>query len=306
MMRGPTARPRRCLNGVLGRRDVESSKRRSTTIQGKAKPRKLLAYQHYFGLEARTFHAGAKRMLERVSAQAPGMARINARHLSEDFRLNAEQSGTLLRAFLAGGLLYPDGDGGYEPSERFREYAHARVVVPVRRSQAKELVKAACRFAEGINADSHRNPFQIETIAVSGSYMSRCDLLPELSLWLVLRRRPQSETTRSMSKDDACHHIKTTMKGLNPAMVVRLTSDTQKVERPFSIVFEAKDVVIESPPRPWERLRDWSVSISQRVVSRPPHLDPAAVAPMELVTQQRGPRTRQGQFSAWGKVGKRG
>jgi len=270
---------------------------------------KLIAYQYYFGLEARSFHAGAERTLARMLPQEAQQARINVRTLSEDFSLDTAASGTLLRTFLAEGLLYPDGNGGYEPSERFREYALAKVIVPLSRPQVTALINAACRFAAGINADSHRNPFLIDTMMVSGGYMSRCELLPELPLWLVLRRRPPSRTRRStrfLSKDDACRHILTTMKGLNPIMVVRIVSDKQKVERPFSVMFQAQTEMLESPPGAWERLRDWGASINQRVASRQAHANPLPDVPEELVTVQRGPRTLQRDGSAWGGVSKRG
>lgn len=271
--------------------------------------RKLIAYQQYFGLEARAFHAGAERMLKRIPAQATRLARTNVRSLSEDFHLDAAAAGTLLRSFLAGGLLYPDGKGGYEVSERFREYALAQVIVPLTPSQAKEVINMAGRLAAAINAESNRNPFLIETIAVSG-YMNRRDLLSELLLWLVLRVRPQSRgqqrSTLLLDKNDAWREIKARMKGLNPVIVVRIVSDKQKVERPFSVVFQAADEVPEPPPRAWEKLRDWGASLGQRVASKQDNHEIPAVVPMELVTQQRGPRTLQRDGSAWGTVGKRG
>jgi len=284
---------------------------------GAAKPRKLIAYQMYFGLEARAFHAGAERMLDRVSAQAPAQPRVNVRTLSEDFHLDLAASGMLLRAFLDDGLLYPDGNGGYEATERFRKYALARVVVPLLRSQAKDLLDRACALAEDLNADSTRNALLIETMMVSGSYLSRRDLMPELSLWLVLRKRRRHERQPSaslLSKHDAIRHIKATLKGLNHVVTVRVVSDQRKVERPFSVVFQAKEVVIEPPLRAWDKLRDWSAAIGQRVASgqagavppaRRSDAEPPGVAPMELVTVQRGPRTLQRERSAWGAVGKR-
>jgi hypothetical protein len=270
---------------------------------------KLIAYQRYFGLEARAFHSGASRMLARVSVPALHPARVNVRSLSEDFRLDVAASGTLLRAFLAGGLLYPDGNGGYEVSERFREYALAPVIVPLTRSQARGIIGVACRLAAAINEESDRNPFMIETIAVSGAYMSRRDLLSELQLWLVLRVRSQPQGQRSehlLSKEDAWREIKARMKGLDAMMVVRIVSDKQKVERPFSVVFQATDEVIKPQPGAWEKLRDWGASLGQRTASKRDSHKLAAVAPMELVTQQRGPRTLQRARSTWGTVGKRG
>jgi hypothetical protein len=271
----------------------------------------------YFGLEARAFHAGAERMLKRASAQASGQTWINIRSLSEDFNLDLAASGTLLRAFLAGGLLYPDGNGGYEATERFRQYALMRVVVPLLRSEAKDLLRRACSFAAGFNADSQRQPLLIETMMVSGRYMNRCDLVPELPLWLIVRRRRHAEgqrSTPSFDKDDSVRHLKAMMKELGPIVEIHIVSDTQKVERPFSVVFQAKDVVIEPPARAWNKLLDWSASIGQRIAPRQASTAPAKKrddpqtfpeAPPELVTRQRSPRTLQRERSAWGAVTKR-
>ena len=272
-------------------------------------PRKLIAHQRYFGLEARVFHAGAERMLKRIGAQRPRQARIDVRSLSEDFGLDAPKSAALLRAFLAGGLLYPDGGGGYEASERFRVYALAQVVVPLTHAQAKAVINAACQVAEDIDAAADRNPILIETMAVSGAYTNSHDLLAELSLWLVLRRRPRPGTQRSAplpGKNDACRQIEAKMRGLSPVLVVRIVSDKRQVERPFTVVFQAKDEVSEPPRRAWERLRDWGASLGRRPVSTQADPEPRAVAPMELVSVQRSPRTPERQPSVWGKAGKRG
>jgi hypothetical protein len=239
--------------------------------QGGIKQRRLFMHQQYFGLEARAFHAGAERMLERVSAQAPEQLRINVRSLAEDFRLDAAASGTLLRAFLAGGLLYPDGNGGYYVAERFCDYARARVVVPVSRARAKALIGAACQIAARVNADWHRNPFLIETMLVSGAYMSRRDLLTDVSLWLVPRYRPKPRAWHlrpSVGKGDALHQIEEAMTALSSFMLVRMVPDKEDVHRPFCVVFQANEVALESSLPAWETLGRWSASVNQRLVSR--------------------------------------
>jgi hypothetical protein len=284
----------------------EASREKGVASQGGTKQRKLVAYQTYFGLEARTLHAGAKRTLERLCAHAAEPVTISVRSLGEDFGLDSAASGTLLRAFLAGGLLYPDGNGSYYATSRFREYALAKVVVPLSRSEAKNLINAACGAAALVNADSDAMPFLIDTMLVSGSYMSLRGLVPELSLWLLLRRRHQSRqhSTGFLSKDEALRRIRTTISGLSPVIAVRIVPDKQNVPRPFSVVFQKKEETIEPPTPTWERLRDWSVSIGRRVVPRrdPVGLPSAVLA--DLVTLQRT-RTLQRDRSPWGKVGKR-
>jgi len=206
-----------------------------------------------------------------MSTQPSEQARIDVRSLGEAFRLDAPASGELLSALLMGGLLYPDGNGGYLPTRHFREYALACVVAPLSRRRAKALIDRACVLAARINADWVGNPLQIGTMLVSGSYMSRVEQLSELSLWLFLHRRrdaPSHCAASSLSKDDALRQILDPMKALSSFMVVRIVADKQAVPRPFSVAFQANEAVIDSSPPPRGRFRDWSASITRRLASR--------------------------------------
>ena len=255
----------------VGSTAVVGTPDRLIASRGAAKVRRLVADQRYFGLEARVLHAGAERSLARMSAQAPEQARVDAHMLGEDFRLDAPASRALLQALLAGGLLYPDGSGGYRPTARFREYALACVVAPLSRARAKALIDRVCGLAAHINADWASNPLRIKVVAVSGSYMSRRDQLADLSLWLVLRRRPETRERRwrpSMSKDDALRQILEPIHALSSFIVVRIVADRQVVQRPFSVVFQATEDVVEPSVPTWERFRDWGASISRRLASR--------------------------------------
>ena len=239
--------------------------------QGATKLRRLVADRRYFGLEAQALRAGAERALAHMSTQPPEQARIDVRSLGEAFQLDAPASWALLRALLMGGLLYPDGTGGYLPTRHFHQYALACVVAPLSRARAKALIDRACGLAARINADWIGNAFQIRMVAVSGSYMSRLDQLSELSLWLILdpRRERQSwRGTPSLSKSDALHQILEPMNALSSFIVVQIVADRQAVRRPFSVVFQADEDVMESSVPPWERFRDWSASITRRLASR--------------------------------------
>lgn len=233
-----------------------------------AKIRRLIADQRYFGLDALAFHAGAGRVLAR---QAPRQAGLDIGSLGEDFGLDATATAALVRALLMGGLLQPDGTGAYRPTPRLREYAAAFVVKPLSRARARTLLGRANELAARINADWTRNPYQIQTVAASGSYMSRRDPLPDLSLWLVLRRRPEVRGRRwkaSLSKDAALGHIVAALKALSSFVVVHLVADRQALPRPFSLVFDADEDETDHTAPAWERLRDWSASISRRLGSR--------------------------------------
>ena len=193
--------------------------------------------------------AGAERSLARIARQPSEQARIDTRSLAQDFHLDAEASSSLLSALLAGGMLYPDGTGMYRPTRQFREYALASVVAPLSRERAKGLVDRARALAASINSDWNQVSFQIEIMAVSGSFMSRRDQLSELSFSLVLCRRPDARTPTSgpsLSKDEALRRILEPMNALSSFIVVRIVADRQAVERPFSVVFQQDEDVTES------------------------------------------------------------
>ncbi len=176
----------------LARRPSSARLKRLIAFQGATKLRRLVANRRYFGLDAQAFRAGAERALARLSATPPEQARIDAHSLGEDFRLDPPGSSALQSELLMGGLLRPDGAGGYLPTRRFQQYALACVVAPLSRTRAKALIDRACGLASRINAEAVRNPFQIDMVAVSGGYMSRHDQLSELSLWLIVAPRKEA------------------------------------------------------------------------------------------------------------------
>jgi hypothetical protein len=143
-------------------------------------------------------------VLARLGAPTSTQVGIDIRGFGEDFQLDAAASWTLVRGLLAGGLLRPDGTGRYCPTARFREYAGAYVVAPLSRDRAKRLIDRAIELAARINATWTQNPYQIQELAVAGSYMSRSNPLPELSLWLVLEKRPE---TRAAQQGVARGHV---------------------------------------------------------------------------------------------------
>jgi hypothetical protein len=227
--------------------------------------RRLIVDQRYFGLGARAFHAGAERMLERITAQAPAPANIELECLGNDFQLEPADSLGLLRALLTGGLLVPDGTGYYQPTARFREYALAPLVAPLSRPRAKMLVDAVCDRAAQINADWARNPFEVKMVAVAGSYMSRNDQLPELSLWLVLRSRREKQTRRwrpMLSKAEGLRQILTAVSAPSSFIVARIVAHKSVVPRPFSVVFQASEMVGTGVSAS-HVFRDWGQSLGE-------------------------------------------
>jgi len=230
------------------------------------KGRRLIADQQYFGLDAKIMRGGAARTLARLSAHPAGHAWIDLRSLGDDFHLDAGASASLLTAMLSSGLLYPNGSGRYHPTRQFREYALATVVAPLPRDRAKSLIDRACNLASRVNTEWKHIPFQIEMMAVSGSYMTRREQLSDLVLSIALHRRAVSRSANAPvppSKDDASRQIVEALQALSSFVVVRIVSDQTKVQRPFSVVFEAAENVPEAPVERSSKLRDWGASVSR-------------------------------------------
>ena len=262
LLRAPSPVPQLGSDGTVSvPRNVKSI---ATAAVGKR--RKLIADQQYFGLEAAAFRAGAERALARLSRQPPERARIDARSLGDEFRLDAAASAALLSALLAGGLLYPDGSGQYRPTRLFREYALALVVAPLSRERAKMLIDRACVLIADINADWDKLPFQIELMAVSGSYMTRREQLAELSLSLVLCPRPESRKPRSgpmLAKEGGLRQVLDAIRALSSFIAVRVVVDRNAVQRPFSVAFEIGENVVDHSAGGWNRFRDWTASVTR-------------------------------------------
>jgi hypothetical protein len=236
------------------------------------KTRTLVCSQNYFGLEALVLRRGAERVLARGAGQPPENARVNAQTLGEDFRLDAATAHALLLTLVSHRLLEPERDraGDYRLTERFREIAAARVVRPLQRWQARELLEAAGRLVAQMNADSARNPFMVEMMAVSGSYMSRSNRIGELVLWPLVKPRHQKSARRirsSLSETEGAKEIRTALRALSPFIVVNVVTDATSIARPFSVPFRADDNA-ELPAPPAVGLLAWGLSLRRQLIGR--------------------------------------
>ena len=240
-------------------------------MQSGSKSPRLIADREYFGIQAEVLRAGAERTLARLSTLSPDEQRIDVHMLSENFLTDQAGAAVLLSAFLAGGLLHPNGAGAYLPTRQFRQCALACVVAPMTRDRAKSVIDRACKLAEQINKEWTRNPFRIKTIIVSGSYMTRRKELSELSLSLGLSRRQEARTGATLSseaRDEAGRQIVHAMSKLSSFISVRIVSERHAVPRPFSVVFQAENFVNETSGPAWGRLLDWSSALTRRLASR--------------------------------------
>jgi hypothetical protein len=233
------------------------------------KIRTLISNQLYFGLEPLHLRRGTERTLSRVFGLPPKRVRVDMQTLREDFRLDTAEGEELVHAFVTGGLLQPDPEtpGNYLLTERFNEFAQARVIAPLERTEAKDLIDTACRLAAQINADRTWNPLMIDAMGVSGAYMSRSDYIAELKFWPVVKARPQVRPRRfgpPMTKAEGSSEIRGTLRELSSFVIVHLVTDTASIERPFSVPFRAYDDLIASSMQT-AKLLAWSSSIRRQL-----------------------------------------
>ena len=204
----------------------------------------LLKHLHYFGIEPLKLRAAAARIVSRVTGLPPERARVTSRQLLMDFGIDTIEGLSLVDELVAEGLLEPRPElpGVYGVAPRFAEIAAARIVDPLPRARAKQLVTEACGLAAQINTEWARVPLEIDAVAPFGNYMSRDAQLAELSLGIVVRARPATRRAhwRMSTKSDGASAIRMAYRELNPFVRVRLVTDLADVPRPFSVVFRAE------------------------------------------------------------------
>jgi len=235
-----------------------------------ARARRLVASQRYFGIDARLFRMSAARVVARVE-RMPADASVDVAMIAREFALDVAAAAELHRVLVAGKLLAPVAGGRHRPTQRLHEYATATIVAPLSRARAKALIHRACRLVDEVNAEWTRNPYYVDMVAVSGSYMSRRRDMPELTLWLVLRRRASVRTRRwgrEIDKSEAVREIAGAITALSSFITLRVVGDRDAVERPFSVVFKVADDSLDTISHSWQRLRGWSASISRRLSAR--------------------------------------
>ena len=236
------------------------------------KLRTLISSQRYFGLDAATLRRGAERTLARIAGLPQDGVKLTSGMLREDFRVDSGAGNDMVQALLAGGLLEaePGSDENYRITDRFREYAQARVIEPLNRADAKDLVENACRAVARINSDRPWNPLIIDMLGVSGGYMSRRDTISELRLWPVVKNRAQVRHRHfgpAMTKAEGSSDVRATLRALSSFISVHLVTETAAIERPFSVPFRAYDEMIASSLAS-ARLLSWSSSLRRQLTGR--------------------------------------
>jgi hypothetical protein len=208
------------------------------------KARTLVTQRLYFGMNALDLRAATARVASRVVGLPPERARVSTRSLRQDFGVDSVQGNALVQQFVAEGLLEPPAalQADYGLTERFLEYAAARVVEPLPRERAMELLANACGLATRINGEWTRNPLEIEAIAPFGCYMSRDGQLAELPLGIVVRPRTAARRARwgrTQTKSDGAREIRAEFRELSSYVHVRMVKEMRLLPRPFAVAFHA-------------------------------------------------------------------
>jgi GNAT superfamily N-acetyltransferase len=205
--------------------------------------RTLITHRVYFGIEAQRLRDGSGRVMARVVGLAPERAHVSLTHLAQDFGLDTREGRPIVDELVAEGLLRQRAGrrDDFFPTERFAELAGARVVDPLARGRAKQLVQAAGELAAAFNAGSRANPLAIEAVAVFGQYMSLDDELGELELAIVVRpreRRRRFRWRRPASRTDGANEIRQAFRAISSFVQAHLVTDLASVPRPFAVVFQ--------------------------------------------------------------------
>lgn len=206
--------------------------------------RTLVADRLYYGLEPTHLRAASARALTRVVGLAPERARISDAHLYHDFALDPAQGAALVEALVAHGALEPPGEGqaGYGLTAEFVAIAQARIVEPLPRPRARQLVDAACALAREINEDDAHNPLSVAALAVFGDYMTRHARLAELSFGVVVDLRAPTWRTRfgrRQQKAEGARSLRNAFRALSSFVRVRVVTELPALPRPFSVVYDA-------------------------------------------------------------------
>jgi hypothetical protein len=209
------------------------------------KPRTLVTQRLYFGVDAFRLREASGKVLSRVVGLAPERARVRAADIQHDFGVDTVEGTLLVEEMVADGLLArrTGGSGEYQLTERFREYANARVVEPLTRARARLIVGQARQLTDRINTEWTRNPLEIAALAPFGSYLSQEPVLEALPLGIIVRIRPAPRRARwrMLTKADGAHEIRGAFKALSSFVHAQLCTEVGELPTPFAVVYQALD-----------------------------------------------------------------
>lgn len=209
------------------------------------RPRTLTTQRLYFGVDAFKLRDATSKVLSRVVGLGPERARVRAADIQRDFGLDTIEGATLVEEMVIEGLLAPRSEANeFQLTDRFREYANARVVEALSRSRARAIVANARQLADRINSEWTRNPLEVAALAPFGTYLSQDPTLEALPLGIVVRMRPVTRRARwrMLSKADGAHEIRGAFKGLSSFVHAQLCMGVSELATPFAVVYQAYEL----------------------------------------------------------------
>jgi len=206
----------------------------------------LVRKQLYFGLEPLKLRDAATRVLTRVPDDVTAPAIVGFAALTEDLAMNSSSGRRAVDQMVQQGYLerLSDTRDTYNVTERFRALALARIIEPLPRAQAQELVARFKQMAALFNRTAARNRYEIEALAVFGTYMSTQDDLPELSIGIAGRRRPPAEQPRfgrATTQSEGTAELRALFEAQSSFVQVSLFRRVHDAPRPCSVIFKADD-----------------------------------------------------------------
>ncbi len=207
--------------------------------------RTLVTHRLYFGVDAFKLREASGRVLARIAGLTADRAKVSAIEISRDFGMDTVEGQMMVEEMVAEGLLQrrEPSSAEFRLTERFVEYANARVVEPLVRSRARQIVASARELAARINAGWTRNPLEVEAIAPFGCYISQDLYLDKLPIGIVVRTRPTSHRARwrMLAKADGAHEIRGAFKSLSSFVHAQLVTQVSELPPPFAVVFQASE-----------------------------------------------------------------
>ena len=202
----------------------------------------LVQNRLYFGVEATRLRESTDRVLARVVGVPHTRATVALSALVEDFKLDSASGRALAAQMVEQGMLEKLSPSGveYGITERFRALAIARLVAPLPRAEAKSLVARIAHGAAVFNRTALANRYEIDAIAVHGSYMGLDPDVGELEMAVTGRHRVPAErpaSGRGTEQTQGTAEIRAMLEAYSSYVRVGFYKGLSDVPRPFSVVF---------------------------------------------------------------------
>ena len=204
----------------------------------------LVTRKLYFGVDAMQMRDSSARVLSRLEQTPSDRPVVKLDALIEDFRVSAAASRRMVDEMLRHGLLQRVGDHNSEfgVTDKFRQYADAHIIDPLPRSRAKMLLTHIADLAWHFNRSAVDNKYEIDALAVFGSFMSLEPELAELTVAVTGRRRPpvaRPAAGRATEHREGHEQIRELIEGQSRYLQAKFLKSLDDVPRPFSVIFKS-------------------------------------------------------------------